>query len=69
LAHDISIYSPHTTIDAVAGGMNDRVIEALSRLRFLISVCGTLTDLPLLLSKTLDFYANLQTNSDPSIAL
>lgn len=31
LAHDISVYSPHTTLDSVAGGMNDAVVDALGK--------------------------------------
>jgi dinuclear metal center YbgI/SA1388 family protein len=29
LAHDIAVYSPHTTLDSVIGGINDRIMESI----------------------------------------
>lgn len=34
IANDISIYSPHTTLDSTVGGINDRVLAALSMTNF-----------------------------------
>ncbi|CAG7722360.1 unnamed protein product [Allacma fusca] len=29
LAHDIAVYSPHTTLDCVIGGINDKIMESI----------------------------------------